>query len=275
MSKSKISKRTITLGCIVIALALCIIFITVFLKLGGSKLFNNDALTIDEVKNKITFAMEKYKYARYDLIIQDTVKEGEVTNYEYKLSADRQSKKRTYAYKDSTGASLYQYWDYDIDNKNYLIYVYDYRHEVWVKTSYDSEPVTMTPWDIFDNLSDYTMLQDTATWYTSDDECYVLETVGSTDEYFTVYSMVYIRCSDWLPMGMVTYGVSDESQDKIKNNVSIDVTDSNIVDANIEAPTYNEKIVIYNVTFSNEDLSILDIPTEYIEEDEYMSYYLD
>ena len=275
MSKSKISKRTITLGCILVALALCVIFITVFIKLGGSRLFNNNSITIDEVKNNITSAMNKYIYSRYDLVIQDTVKDGDVTIYEYKLSAEKQSKKRTYAYKDSTGASLYQYWDYDIDNKNYLIYVYDYKHEVWVKTSYDSEPVTTTPWDIFDNLSDYTMLQDTDTWYTSDDECYVLETIGSTEEYSTVYSMIYIRCSDWLPMGMVTYGVSDDSQDKIKHNIPIDISGNDNVDVDSETYSYNEKIVIYDVTFSNDDLSILGIPTEYIEEDEYMFYYLD
>lgn len=266
----KISKRTITIGCALATVTGLIVATVIFIGLGGNRLLESNDLTVTDVVTKMKVAMSKYRYALQSLDIKETVADEGITVSKYMLSADSETKDRTYLYTDSEENELYQCWSYDDETKKYVIYIHDSKYDVWVKTDYDTEPVTGTPWSVFDNLSNYTLLDETQKWYTTDEECYVLETVSNTDTYEVIYEQVFIRKKDFLPLGIVTYGVSDVNYDKMQSSESIDLDIEEIESAEVETPTYDECVQMYEVSFSNEDMKMFDPPEDYLTEDEYM-----
>lgn len=264
-----ISARSITIGCVAVAMLVCSLLIWLFIKYDGVSVFT-DTITANEVVSKAKSAVMKYSYSLSTIDLQETIADEGSNTYKYILSSSKNSKKRTYIYADDSGSELYQCWDYDTGKELYSIYIYDSEMDVWVNTTYRSEPVTGTPWVVFNNLSEYTLLDETANWYDSEDECYVLETISSNDKYAVLYEQVFIRVSDFIPMGIVTYGVSDVNEDKLMNGGELEINNENVIGATVEIPTYNEYIQLYEVTFSNDDLSLFEFPVEYMTEDAYL-----
>lgn len=267
----KISKRTIGIGCALAVVAGLITATVIFIGLGGSRLFESNDLTVTDVVTKMKASISEYKYALQSLDIKETVADEGTTISKYMLSASRETKDRTYLYTDSKENELYQCWSYDEEAGKYVIYINDPEYNVWVKLDYESEPVTGTPWSVFDNLDNYTLLDETQNWYTNNDECYVLETIGKTDVYEVIYEQVFIRKKDFIPLGIVTYGVSDVNYDKMQSSESIDLDIDEIESAEVEIPTYSECIQMYEVSFSNDDLKMFDPPEDYLTEEEYLA----
>lgn len=266
----KISKRTIGIGCALAVVAGLITATVIFIGLGGSRLFESNDLTVTDVVTKMKASMSEYSYAIQSLDIKETVANEGTTVSKYMLSADSETKDRTYLYTDSEENELYQCWSYDEETNKYVIYIHDSEYDVWVKLDYESEPVTGTPWSVFDDLNNYTLLDETQEWYTTGDECYVLETISKTDTYEVIYEQVFIRKNDFLPLGIVTYGVSDVDYDKMQSSESVDIDIDEIESAEVEIPTYSECVQMYEVSFSNDDLKMFDPPEDYLTEDEYM-----
>lgn len=266
----KISKRTIGIGCALAVVAGLITATVIFIGLGGSRLFESNDLTVTDVVSKMKAAISEYKYALQSLDIKETVADEGTTISKYMLSASRETKDRTYLYTDSKENELYQCWSYDEETGKYVIYINDPEYNVWVKLDYESEPVTGTPWSVFDDLDNYTLLDGTQNWYTNNEECYVLETIGKTDTYEVIYEQVFIRKKDFIPLGIVTYGVSDVNYDKMQSSESIDLDIDEIESAEVEIPTYNECVQMYEVSFSNDDLKMFDPPEDYLTEEEYI-----
>lgn len=267
----KISKRTIGIGCALAVVTGLITATVIFIGLGGSRLFESNDLTVTDVVTKMKASISEYKYALQSLDIKETVADEGTTISKYMLSASRETKDRTYLYTDSKENELYQCWSYDEEAGKYVIYINDPEYNVWVKLDYESEPVTGTPWSIFDNLDNYTLLDETQNWYTNNEECYVLETIGKTDTYEVIYEQVFIRKKDFIPLGIVTYGVSDVNYDKMRSSESIDLDIDEIESADVEIPTYSECIQMYEVSFSNDDLKMFDPPEDYLTEEEYLA----
>lgn len=267
----KISKRTIGIGCALAVVTGLITATVIFIGLGGSRLFESNDLTVTDVVTKMKASISEYKYALQSLDIKETVADEGTTISKYMLSASRETKDRTYLYTDSKENELYQCWSYDEEAGKYVIYINDPEYNVWVKLDYESEPVTGTPWSVFDNLDNYTLLDETQNWYTNDEECYVLETIGKTDTYEVIYEQVFIRKKDFIPLGIVTYGVSDVNYDKMQSSESIDLDIDEIESADVEIPTYSECIQMYEVSFSNDDLKMFDPPEDYLTEEEYLA----
>lgn len=267
----KISKRTIGIGCALAVVTGLITATVIFIGLGGSRLFESNDLTVTDVVTKMKASISEYKYALQSLDIKETVADEGTTISKYMLSASRETKDRTYLYTDSKENELYQCWSYDEEAGKYVIYINDPEYNVWVKLDYESEPVTGTPWSVFDNLDNYTLLDETQNWYTNNEECYVLETIGKTDTYEVVYEQVFIRKKDFIPLGIVTYGVSDVNYDKMQSSESIDLDIDEIESADVEIPTYSECIQMYEVSFSNDDLKMFDPPEDYLTEEEYLA----
>lgn len=266
----KISKRTIGIGCALAVITGLITATVIFIGLGGSRLFESNDLTVTDVITKMKASMSEYRYAIQSLDIKETVANEGTTVSKYMLSADSETKDRTYLYTDSEENELYQCWSYDEETNKYVIYIHDSEYDVWVKLDYESEPVTGTPWSVFDDLNNYTLLDETQEWYTTGDECYVLETISKTDTYEVIYEQVFIRKSDFLPLGIVTYGVSDVDYDKMQSSENVDLDIDEIESAEVEIPTYSECVQMYEVSFSNDDLKMFDPPEDYLTEDEYM-----
>ena len=267
----KISKRTIGIGCALAVVAGLIAATVIFIRLGGSRLFESNDLTVTDVVTKMKASISEYKYALQSIDIKETVADEGTTISKYMLSASRETKDRTYLYTDSKENELYQCWSYDEEAGKYVIYINDPEYNVWVKLDYESEPVTGTPWSVFDNLDNYTLLDETQNWYTNNEECYVLETIGKTDTYEVIYEQVFIRKKDFIPLGIVTYGVSDVNYDKMQSSESIDLDIDEIESADVEIPTYSECIQMYEVSFSNDDLKMFDPPEDYLTEEEYLA----
>lgn len=267
----KISKRTIGIGCALAVVTGLITATAIFIGLGGSRLFESNDLTVTDVVTKMKASISEYKYALQSLDIKETVADEGTTISKYMLSASRETKDRTYLYTDSKENELYQCWSYDEEAGKYVIYINDPEYNVWVKLDYESEPVTGTPWSVFDNLDNYTLLDETQNWYTNNEECYVLETIGKTDTYEVIYEQVFIRKKDFIPLGIVTYGVSDVNYDKMQSSESIDLDIDEIESADVEIPTYSECIQMYEVSFSNDDLKMFDPPEDYLTEEEYLA----
>jgi hypothetical protein len=267
----KISKRTIGIGCALAVVTGLITATVIFIGLGGSRLFESNDLTVTDVVTKMKASISEYKYALQSLDIKETVADEGTTISKYMLSASRETKDRTYLYTDSKENELYQCWSYDEEAGKYVIYINDPEYNVWVKLDYESEPVTGTPWSVFDNLDNYTLLDETQNWYTNNEECYVLETIGKTDTYEVIYEQVFIRKKDFIPLGIVTYGVSDVNYDKMQSSESIDLDIDEIESADVEIPTYSECIQMYEVSFSNDDLKMFDPPEDYLTEEEYLA----
>lgn len=267
----KISKRTIGIGCALAVVTGLITATVIFIGLGGSRLFESNDLTVTDVVTKMKASISEYKYALQSLDIKETVADEGTTISKYMLSASRETKDRTYLYTDSKENELYQCWSYDEEAGKYVIYINDPEYNVWVKLDYESEPVTGTPWSVFDNLDNYTLLDETQNWYTNNEECYVLETIGKTDTYEVIYEQVFIRKKDFIPLGIVTYGVSDVNYDKMQSSESIDLDIDEIESADVEIPTYSECIQMYEVYFSNDDLKMFDPPEDYLTEEEYLA----
>lgn len=267
----KISKRTIGIGCALVVVTGLITATVIFIGLGGSRLFESNNLTVTDVVTKMKASISEYKYVLQSLDIKETVADEGTTISKYMLSASRETKDRTYIYTDSKENELYQCWSYDEEAGKYVIYINDPEYNVWVKLDYESEPVTGTPWSVFDNLDNYTLLDETQNWYTNNEECYVLETIGKTDTYEVIYEQVFIRKKDFIPLGIVTYGVSDVNYDKMQSSESIDLDIDEIESADVEIPTYSECIQMYEVSFSNDDLKMFDPPEDYLTEEEYLA----
>lgn len=267
----KISKRTIGIGCALAVVTGLITATVIFIGLGGSRLFESNDLTVTDVVTKMKASISEYKYALQSLDIKETVADEGTTISKYMLSASRETKDRTYLYTDSKENELYQCWSYDEEADKYVIYINDPEYNVWVKLDYESEPVTGTPWSVFDNLDNYTLLDETQNWYTNNEECYVLETIGKTDTYEVIYEQVFIRKKDFIPLGIITYGVSDVNYDKMQSSESIDLDIDEIESADVEIPTYSECIQMYEVSFSNDDLKMFDPPEDYLTEEEYLA----
>lgn len=267
----KISKRTIGIGCALAVVTGLITATVIFIGLGGSRLFESNDLTVTDVVTKMKASISEYKYALQSLDIKETVADEGTTISKYMLSASRETKDRTYLYTDSKENELYQCWSYDEEAGKYVIYINDPEYNVWVKLDYESEPVTGTPWSVFDDLDNYTLLDETQNWYTNNEECYVLETIGKTDTYEVIYEQVFIRKKDFIPLGIVTYGVSDVNYDKMQSSESIDLDIDEIESADVEIPTYSECIQMYEVSFSNDDLKMFDPPEDYLTEEEYLA----
>ena len=267
----KISKRTIGIGCALAVVTGLITATVIFIGLGGSRLFESNDLTVTDVVTKMKASISEYKYALQSLDIKETVADEGTTISKYMLSASRETKDRTYLYTDSKENELYQCWSYDEEAGKYVIYINDPEYNVWVKLDYESEPVTGTPWSVFDNLDNYTLLDETQNWYTNNEECYVLETIGKTDTYEVIYEQVFICKKDFIPLGIVTYGVSDVNYDKMQSSESIDLDIDEIESADVEIPTYSECIQMYEVYFSNDDLKMFDPPEDYLTEEEYLA----
>lgn len=270
--KGGISKRTISIACALVAVIAVICGITIFIGLGGNRLFVTGDVTTEEIKEKASKALEEHRYALLSLSIEETVADEGTTDYNYILSCDKESEEKSYLYGDSNEINLFQYWNKNDETDLYDIYIYDNDNEVWVLTSQESKPVEGDPWDILNNIDDYTLLEETQNWYGTDTECYVFEILGSTDEYAAMYEQLFIRKADYVPVGIVSYAVSDVDEDKVAAGDDLNIGEELPEGAEVEVPTYNECIQMYEVTFSNSDLKLFSAPDEYLSEDEYMEF---
>ena len=275
MSKNKSNKKTIPVRkfnvffrvLALVLIALGVVALIIFVK----PLLKQEELTPQVLFSKCYDAANKYNYARLVITRQESV-DGDSYTAEYVVSADQSSSYRTYMFRDSDNNDLYQAWLKEDGASLYDVYIYASDPGSWVRTSLEYEPITTNMWDMFQYADGYAVMQDTYKWYDSDDECYVLQLVGDTDEWNFTYEEVFIRASDYLPMGVVLV-VSTETDtdghDIIMEGVN---EDGDTVDATVSLSGNKTILQKYSITYSDEDQRLFDVPDTYITDEEYLSF---
>lgn len=236
----------------------------------GYKLIQKENTTpvASELITESMAAGKKYDYAGMSLLRKESV-DGNEYSVQYDVSASQIDSYKSYSFRDSEDNELYQCWQKG-ENSLYDVYLWASEYETWVHTSLEQEPVDINPWYEISNTSGYTVMDETYQWYDTGDECYVLQLLGTADEWEQYYEEVYIRKSDKLLMGIVV--VCMNQTDEITHDDVVDTLPTG-EDANIEVEQANADIIVqkYSIRYSDEPLSLFDIPEEYMTDEEYMS----
>ena len=278
MSKQKesgFSRLHITIGCILLSLLLIGIIIAAIVSVDSAKYMYTVEYTSSEIAEKVREAIKAYDYGVLILDQSMTSNNEVVMTEEYIISSERTGSKRTYTYFNSNEDILSEWWEeIEDDPGHYDCYIYSQDYETWVNTKMDSEPISNDLWNMFDIMSQYTVLPETAEWYDDHSECYVLQLVGKSDGFYAIYEEIYIRTSDFIPMGIIEYCVATEEDNRIDEldaddfNISSDMV--TVEGGTIETQQFSEIIRKYSVNFSTQDQSLFGKPDTFISDEDYM-----
>lgn len=219
--------------------------------------------TIIELQKNANTAISGYDYYVAIIDVLKTPADGEEFSSQEAFSRARKDSYQSYMYRDSLDNDLYQCWYYDKEEEIYPTYIYSDDVESWVETSMSEPQVVIDGWTLFDDLSYYEVSDETGIWEDTGDECYILQAVNTSVINAQIYEEVYIRKSDSLPMGILTYGAVEVEATKSTE----EVVDGNEVE--ITTAAHDEILQKISITYSNSDLRLFDIPEEFISEEEY------
>lgn len=267
-SKSCKKQKITPLKLTIIISAIILIGISAWLAIRLIQVSDTSSMTVQMLAEKSTTAMNEYNQSVLVLDTQQIVGENKVVA-EYVLTTSKDSSYRTYMYRDDN-EDMYQCWELNAETGMYDIYIYDNSFEVWVKSSLEYEPLSSDTWMVTQNLDNYTLLKDTDMW--GEDECYVVQITGESEELSVIYEEIYIRCSDFLPRGIISYGVSDTEQSRIDTLDPANFEEFSAESAMIESSTFIEVISVYSLEFSNDDLSLFQKPEHFVTDAEYMEF---
>lgn len=268
-SKSKVSKnhRKVTpLNIVIWVSAIVLIGLGAWLTVRLIQVANEPEITPEVLASKSTEAMSQYSHSMLVLDTQQIVGEDTIVA-EYVLTTSKEDSYRTYMYRDSM-QDMYQCWKFNESTGMYDIYIYDSIYEVWVKSELAYEPLSSDTWMVTASLDGYTVLPEKEMW--GEDECYVVQITGENSELEMIYEEIYIRCSDYLPLGIISYGVSDLNQNRKKELDPTQFEQFVADEITVETPTFVEVVSVYSIQFSNESLALFDIPENYFTDAEYM-----
>lgn len=265
-SKTKNYRKVTPLNIIIWSSAIVLVVLGIWLTVRLIQVANEPEITPEVLAAKSTEAMAQYSYSMLVLDTQQVV--GENTSVaEYVLTTSKEDSYRTYMYRD-TMQDMYQCWELNESTGTYDIYIYDSNYEVWVKSEMMYEPLSSDTWLVTASLDGYTILPEKEMW--GEDECYVAQITGENSELQVIYEEIYIRCSDYMPLGIISYGVSDTNHNR-KENIDPTAFDSFVAEEiTVESQTFVEVVSIYSLQFSNESLALFDKPENYFTDAEYM-----
>ena len=251
---------------------LCVAFLVYAVAITGILLY-----TLYKIENKVdittVFANATAEAAKYNYA-QLTIDQGVFTsedNYraQYVTTFGKDTTYHTYMYRDSEQNDLYQCWQANSDNTGYDAYVYANDIETWVKTTTEEEPVSVDVWSMFEYAGGYTLQEATYPWYDTSEPCYVLTRMSASSEWQGVYEELYIRQSDFLPMGVVLLYTDNNPE-----NLSHEDIVNGVNNAGMESPVNvesNEIVQKYSLMWADEDLKLFDVPETYISDEDYIS----
>lgn len=269
MRKLKVSRRTLRLTVFFTVLLLVIgfVYLVVSHKDDFMREVANDNMDITNIQARVNKAIEDYTSYECVVDIMRTYNGEETFSGQEAYTDNKDTSYKSYLYRDSQDNDLYQCWFYNDDN-SYDMYVYSDDVEAWVHDTTEEVVSSMDAWTLFENLSGYSVEAETAVWDETGDECYILNAVNTEVMGIQIYEEIYIRVSDFLPVGILTYGSMEVDGTATEEGT---VTLDNGQEADVEVTHSNTEEVIQrvSVTFSNDDLSLFAVPEEYISIEEY------
>lgn len=268
--KHSVNKLNMVTRIIVIVLALAMVISTIAIIPLATKSEEN-SITAEFLYEKASDAIKDYDYATLKISQQETTVVDDVSAVSptdaYVVTTERNGSYRTYAYQNTDGVAIQQGWVLNEDTGLYDVYLYADSYGTWVKTELDEEPVANDIWAMFTKPEGYLVYEETAEWFDTGDECYVLQQFAENDTWDYMYEEVYIRKSDYMPMGMVFFvSKSDETAEEAVSDIHIN--DGESAEFTVDNTTIVQK---YAITYSEESTALFDIPEKFITDEEFMS----
>lgn len=261
MSKSKSNRG---LG-IVIQVSFIICFILIIgIIVVEVKRQSSVEVTTEYIEDKAVAEINKYNYSKLVLDSEYTGEQDIPNVCEYILTSNKDGSYRSYSYRDEE-SDMYQCWERQ--GEHYDFYIYDASIDKWVYSELESEPVISDTWSVVSNLKDYTVLEEPGQW--GNDECYVLQMTGSSEYWEVIYEELYIRKSDFLPVGVISYANSQQDKDRVSEIKPGEYEFGTLTDGTEVTSGYDELVSIYALEFSNKPLDLFDKPKEFINNKEY------
>ena len=222
-----------------------------------------DKMTKEELVTLSRQAMLDKPYLSMHIEISEEDIETILPIGHYQIQKERDTSKTQYYFtsgldEEGNYDSINQFWEEsETEPGMYDVYIWDSSLLEFVKTSVDYEPVSITAWDMLDNISDYELNEDLEQWGTDENDlCYVLTITGSNSEYEQVVEAIYINAESYLPEGILTLGSNPDG------------------DSFEDGDTSYETLLFTNVRYSfnwySEDACGVQIPKEYLTEQEYL-----
>lgn len=268
-NKVKFSKRTkiLFISVCVVALVMGVLFIIVDKSMSKT--------SVEYLQMKTNEFLDEYSNSAIMLDVLTTSEEGDMYKIQYLLSAVKDTIDYTYIARDSEGSSIYQCWTYDEVSGQYKLYIHDTVKDVWVECYLYESPLSINPWNITADWSKYSLLEEKSIWAGTEDECYVLYSIVDSGEgsYEYLYEELYIRCSDYAPMGIINYAAESLDVTRVQEIEDSVFSTGYDIDENttLEAAGFNECIQRYEFTFSKESLAFFETPDNFLTEEEYLS----
>lgn len=261
MSKSKSNRG---LG-IVIQVSFIICFILIIgIIVVKVKRQSSVEVTTEYIQDKAVVEINKYNYSKLVLDSEYTGEQDIPNVCEYILTSNKDGSYRSYSYRDEE-SDMYQCWEHQ--GEHYDFYIYDASIDKWVYSELEYEPVASDTWGVVSNLKEYTILEEPGQW--GNDECYVLQMMRSNEYWEVIYEELYIRKSDFLPVGVVSYANSKQDKDRVSEIKPGEYEFGTLTDGTEVASDYDELVSIYALEFSNKPLDLFDKPKEFINNKEY------
>lgn len=230
---------------------------------------NKEEITVSYVIEKSNEALLEYPYGRVSILRNMDSADGQHYESQYDLSSQRDGQYSSYMFRDSDGQQLYQCWQPNEDFWD--IWVYDGNYDVWVKTGYEQEPIDSSMWSPLTNPGSYVLLDKTYSWYDTGEECYVIQMLGSSDQWTKIYEEMFFSKKTFLPVGVVmiaTNSTEEIDHEYVEENVTFD--DGTVGDLHVGMYKYDKIVQKYSITYSDTDQRLFEIPDITITEDEYM-----
>lgn len=254
----------LTVACVILAIVCIVLAAMLFYKSRGI-----EELDVPKIFEKSATACLDYEYAQLVITRQESVS-GETYTAEYVVSDERDGSYCTYMFRDSEDNDLYQCWLAN-ESGSYDAYIRAKDLSTWVKTSVGEEPVSTNLWDMFSYAGGYVLMDSDYPWYDTGDPCYVLQRTGTVDSWSSCYEEVYIRKSDFLPMGIVLIiGNPTEDIDHTDVETGVKIGDDT-ADISTSVFGYDSIVQKYSIEWSHEDMRLFDVPDTFITDEEYLS----
>ena len=230
---------------------------------------HDEAITPQFLYEQANAAINKMPYAHL-VISRREVSESFEYNFTYNITAERDGTYSSYSFTDSDGIDVYECWDWDEEKAAYETYLYDKDMEAWVMGYMSEVPLAVGVWDMFEYIDDYELLDGTWPWIDTNEECYVLFAHSTVLDDIHTYEDIYIRVSDFMPLGIidiVAYPTEGLEQEDI---VSAIKDEDVLINLSEYYSQYNWVVQKYSLTTSTEDLRMFDKPEKFLTEGEYM-----
>lgn len=260
---TKHEKKMVIKNILILALAVLITGIITGVCMYIRDIHTDEQMTKGKLVELSKQAMQSKPYLSMHIEISEEDIESILPIGYYQIQKERDTSKTQYYFtsgfdEEDDYGSINQFWEESESEPGmYDVYIWDSSLLKFVKTSVDYEPVTVSAWDMLDNVSDYELSEDLEQWGTEEDSlCYILTITGSNSEYEQVVEAIYINAETYLPEGILTLGSNPDGESIEEDNASYET----LLFTNVR----------YSFSWHSEDACGVQIPKEYLTEQEYL-----